>query len=61
MEKTAYQIVDRIAPSDGWWKSDTEDALNDTALFMLEAGCAEEDVEDHLRRLVAALRGEYGE
>ncbi len=61
MEDEARRIAFRLTPDGGWWRSDTEEAIVDVALFMLEAGCPEDAVEEHLRSLVAALRSEYGE
>lgn len=58
---TAEQIAKKLEPSDGWWRSDTGDSVEEAAETMLEAGMEAEVVEEVLRGLIASLRGEYGE
>jgi hypothetical protein len=61
LTKVAERIAKALEPSDGWWHSDTGDSVEEAAETMLEAGMEADDVEEVLKDLIAALRGEYGE
>lgn len=60
MEEIAERIVAAIEPSEGWWRGDTQEVLEDVAVTMLE-DMDEDTVEECLHRIVSQVREEYGE
>jgi hypothetical protein len=55
------EIVDKLTPEDGWWKSSTEDAVRNAVGTMLHNGVPPVVVEDVLEGLIGAVREEYGD
>lgn len=60
MEDLAQQIVASHEPSDGWWRSDSEQRLREVALTMLEE-MDPDTVEECFGTIVSVMSAEYGE
>jgi hypothetical protein len=61
MDEIAQRIVSDLEPAAGWWKGGTEDTLLEVTEELLSEGCDEQVVEDGLRRVIGAMREEYGD
>lgn len=57
----AVQIAAELEPGDGWFKSDTEDAMQEAADTMLRAGMHGDLIQETLQGVVDAVRQEYGD
>lgn len=60
MKDLAREIVAELEPSEGWWKTDTENELVSIAETLLEVMCAD-DVQDVMDDMIRTMRSEYGE
>jgi hypothetical protein len=48
-------------PEEGWWKVDTEEAINDVIRSLRDAGYEDDNIEWVIYTLELAFRNEYGE
>lgn len=60
MEDLAQEIIDELKPSQGWWKSDSEQQLKEVALTMLEE-MDPDTVSECMSTIASVMSAEYGE
>ena len=61
MDEEATAIVERLAPEDGWWKSDTCEVIEEVAENLLKVGLNPSSVYEMLDSLIDVIRAEYGD
>lgn len=57
----AQIIEENLAPSEGWWKGDTQEVIEEAAFMLLDSGWDQPAVTEFLSNIIYAMREEYGE
>lgn len=58
--KTIDDVLDELQPANGWWKQDTEDEIREVLIDLCSDYYVAEEAGDIVRRVIEAVKGEYG-